>query len=73
MMTISKHAIERFKEGITWEENHSVEKFIKLDISKSKLLYRKDDMERRTINGIIYVIDCKNANQPIVVTLFLDC
>ena len=73
MMTISKHAIERFKERITWEENHSVEEFIKLDISKSKLLYRKDDMERRTINGIIYVIDCRIANQPIVVTLFLDC
>ena len=70
-MTITKHAIERFKERITWEDNALVSNFIKQDIENSELLYRINDTEKRLVNGIVYVVNCKNSERPVVVTLYL--
>src|SRR5690625_637508 len=72
MMTITKHAIERFKERITWEDNELVKNFIKHDIENSELLYRINDTEKRLVNGIVYVVNCQNSERPVVITLYLQ-
>lgn len=70
-MTITKHAIERFQERITWESREVVRLFIMEDIKKSTLLYRVNNEEKRECNGVIYVLDCTNEASPTVITLYL--
>jgi hypothetical protein len=70
-MTITKHAIERFQERITYESPATVRFFIKSDIQKSTPLYRINHIEKRIINGVIYVLDVTKESHPIVMTLYL--
>lgn len=69
-MTISKHAIERFRERVTWESNEVIRSFIEYDIESSELLYRLNNIEKRLANGIVYVLDCTKGS-PTVITLYL--
>lgn len=70
-MYISNHVIQRFRERITSESFDVVRFFIESDIKNSQFLYRINDVEKRIINGIIYVLDYKKTT-PTVVTLYLD-
>jgi hypothetical protein len=70
-MYISNHVIQRFRERITSESFDVVRIFIESDIKNSQFLYRINDIEKRIINGIIYVLDYKETT-PTVVTLYLD-
>jgi hypothetical protein len=70
-MTITKHAINRFQERITYEAPDVVTSFIEADIETSTHLYRLNNIEKRVCNGVIYVLDFTKESNPIVVTLYL--
>ena len=71
-MTFTKHVIERFQQRITCESPEAVRFFIQNDIKKSTLIYRKNRIEKRRYNDIIYIVDCQNPTQPKVVTLYIQ-
>lgn len=70
-MTITKHVIKRFQERITYESPEVICSFIKSDVYNSTLLYRINNIEKRVINGIVYVLDFSREFNPKVVTLYL--
>lgn len=70
-MTITKHAIQRFQERISFESPDVIRFFILEDIRNSTPLYRVNGKEKRICNEIIYILDYTNEKNPIVLTLYL--
>jgi hypothetical protein len=71
-MYITKHAIQRFRERITFEKSEVIRLFIEQDVKNSHLLYKVNNIEKRIRNGIVYVLEWKDQSNPTVVTLYLS-
>lgn len=71
-MIVTKHVIERFQERITFESPKVIRSFIESDLRNSTLLYRVNNIEKRSINGITYVLESSRNSDPTVVTLYLS-
>ncbi|OXS74182.1 hypothetical protein [Domibacillus enclensis] len=65
-MTITKHCIERFRERVTEAPVDFIYSFILEDLKNSILLYAIDGVEKRYINGLLYVV-----KENRVITLYL--
>lgn len=70
-MTITNHAIERFKERITDESAEFIRTFIESNVNASNHLFSVNGIEKREYQGIIYIIDSTNARNPIIRTVYL--
>lgn len=71
-MDITQHAIERFKERVTFDDPRAIRLFIETDIHESEHLYRINNIEKRIKDGIIYVLDWDSRSIPSVITLYLS-
>jgi|GEM_PF-2753388 len=69
MMLITKHALQRFRERITDAPFDFIKQFISQELLNSELLYRVNNIEKRYVNGMVYVLDKQNGVSK-VITLY---
>jgi hypothetical protein len=56
-MIVTKHAVRRFRERITNASYSFIEQFIKRELQESVLLYSINGIEKRYVNGMVYVLE----------------
>lgn len=70
-MSITNHAIQRFQERVTEESVGFVRSFIQSGVKSSTLLFTVNGIERREFEGIIFIVDTRSGNGPVVCTVYL--
>jgi transposase len=68
-MIVTKHAVRRFRERIMNASYSFIEQFIKRELQESVLLYSINGIEKRYVNGIVYVLE-RSKGLLKVVTLY---
>jgi hypothetical protein len=69
LMIVTKHAVRRFRERITNASYSFIEQFIKRELQKSILLYSINGIEKRYVNGMVYVLQ-RSEGLLKVITLY---
>lgn len=64
-MVVTKHAVERFRERVTEGSIDFIKSFIESELAQSILLYSLNGVEKRYINGLVFVLEGKK-----VITLY---
>ncbi|ANU21996.1 hypothetical protein [Planococcus donghaensis] len=70
-MSITNHAIQRFQERVTEESESFIRSYICSAVKASTLLYRINGIEKWEFEGIVFIIDSKSGNTPVVRTVYL--